>query len=224
MRRITLFLSLCCFLILLTQKTEAQVGINLGYQINQTDGWIPAESLNSVAANGYKVGIDYWFRLKNKRIEFTPEVSYSFYESAPLANAFDYRIEFFSFQFNTNFYLLDLLNDCNCPTFSKQNDFFKKGFFLRLAPGVTGLRFKNNNPGSSILSEEDLGHLQPMVALGMGLDIGLSDLVTISPIFTANYIPDLDWKASTPSQITEPSSDFWQFTAGLRLGLRFDDY
>lgn len=223
MRRITLFLSFCCFLGLLSQKGRAQVGLTLAYQINHTDGWIPEASLNSAVSDGYKMGLDYWFRLKSNRIEFTPEISYAFYESAPLAGTFDYRIEFYSFQFNTNFYVLDLLNDCNCPTFSKQNDFFKKGFFLRIAPGITGVRFTNNNPGDNA-QQDKLGQLQPMIALGMGLDIGLSDLLTISPIITANYIPDLNWKGTRPAQVIGPSPDFWQFTPGLRLGFRFDDY
>jgi len=224
MRRVTLFLSFCCFFGLLSQKTTAQMGINLGYQINEADGWRISESSNPAVANGYKVGLDYWFRLKNKRIEFTPELSYAFYESAPLPETYDYRIEFFSFQFNTNFYLLDLLNDCNCPTFSKQNDFFKKGFFIRVAPGVTGLRLHHNDPdiNTTAFYDKDLGHLQPMIGLGLGLDIGLSDLITISPILTANYIPNLKWISTHTTQINSPEPDFWQFTPTLRLGFRFD--
>lgn len=211
-----------CFL-LLPQKSQGQIGINLGYQINDTDGWQAVDNGSSVVADGYKVGIDYWFRLKNQRIEFTPELSYAFYESVPLANVYDFKIEFFSFQFNTNFYLLDLLNDCNCPTFSKQNDFFKKGFFIRVAPGITGIRFNNNDPDLADWPNE-FGNLQPMIALGAGLDIGLSDLITISPIFTANYIPNAKWNGGGIAPINNPTSDFWQYTAGLRLGLRFSAY
>jgi hypothetical protein len=222
MRRVTLFLSFCCFFGLLSQKTTAQVGINLGYQINQTDGWRAGESLNSVMDNGYKIGIDYWFRLKNKRIEFTPELSYAFYESTPSPNIFDFKVEFFSFQFNTNIYLLDLLNDCNCPTFSKQNDFFQKGFFVRIAPGVTVTRFTNNNEEG--MRKNQFGNFEPMLGMGAGLDIGLSDLVTITPLFTANYILDAKWKGTQTLRINEGSTDLWQFTPTIRLGLRFDNY
>lgn len=222
MRAFTFAIICWISLSLLSQKTEAQVGINLAYQLNQTDGWLADEVSGSVLADGYKVGLDYWFRLKNQRIEFMPELSYAFYESAPAANTYDFRIEFFSLQFNTNIYLLDLLNDCNCPTFSKQNDFFQKGFFIRLAPGVTGIRF--NGKQATMEPNSRLGQLQPMLALGAGLDIGISDLMTISPVFTANYIPNAKWNGSDLYTIYQPTADFWQFTAGLRLGLRFDDY
>lgn len=220
MRRLTLFLSFCCFFSLLSQKTNAQIGINAGYQINETDSWISENTAQSVVANGYKAGIDYWFRLKNKRIEFTPELSYAFYKSLSSTGSADYKVEFFNFQLNTNIYLLDLLNDCNCPTFSKQNNFIQKGFFIRVAPGVSLPRFQQTR----LDLDANSGDLQPMLALGLGLDIGLSDLLTISPILTANYLPNVEWRGPDPLAMNAPNADFWQINAGIRLGFRFDDY
>jgi len=202
----------CSFLFLLTSvRMSAQFGINVGYQINQSEGWIPSGATEPIVSNGYKAGIDYWFRLKQKRIEFTPEVSYAFYESAYLPEMTNDRVAFFSLQINTQFYLLDLLNDCNCPTFSKQNNFFKKGFFLRLSPGLTRLHWASG-----------WGKVQPTLGMGIGLDIGVSDLLTISPLLTFRYLPKLEWAPVIPPQIHGAAANFWQFSPGLRLGFRLD--
>jgi hypothetical protein len=222
---------IACFLI--PKTTQAQFGVSAGYQVNQTDGWkIDFDGIVSeTVTNGYSIGLDYWFRLKDKRIEFLPELNYSAFESTTNPAIADYRIEFFSFYFNTNIYLLDLLNDCNCPTFSKQNDFFKKGFFIRVSPGLTIPNFEYVNE-----QEVQLGNLQPNVALGLGLDIGLTDIVTLTPLITARYIPEAKWKASFPyngtlpsgeeigNGVIEPTTTLWQYYAGLRLGFRLDNW
>lgn len=224
MRVSTFVISCILVFVMLSQNVQAQVGFNAAYQHNQIDGWqVPPEPYTSIAADGYKFGIDYWFRLKNQRIEFTPEINFAFYNSAPNSGT-DYRVEFYGFHFNTNIYLLDLLNDCNCPTFSKQNDFFQKGFFIRIAPGINALRFVDQ---AETLTGDNASELNytPSIGLGAGLDIGLSDLVTITPIFLANYMPNAEWTGSNSAEgVLEPVTDIWQFNAGLRLGLRFSSY
>lgn len=217
---------------------KAQFGINAGYQVNQIDGWVLNTNGTSaeISGNGLSLGIDYWFRLKDKRIEFLPELNYSSFESVLFQNngvidEIGFNIDFFSFYFNTNIYLLDLLNDCNCPTFSKQNDFFKKGFFIQVSPGLTLPNFEYTNT-----QESQTGSLQANIGLGLGLDIGLTDLVTLTPLIRARYQPNVKWNASfpdpndlsnpdvNPPMIATPEANIWQYYAGIRLGIRLDNW
>ena len=214
----------------LPSKTEAQFGITAGYQVNQVDSWIVSVDGTETEINGsgISLGLDYWFRLKNQRIEFLPELNYSLFRSAPLSNNEDISVDFISFYFNTNIYLLDLLNDCNCPTFSKQNDFFKKGFFIQISPGLTLPNFYYSADQSN-----QAGTIVANIGLGLGLDIGLTDLITISPIIKARYQPTVEWNATfpassspddpNPSAILEAEANILQYFAGLRLGIRLDN-
>ncbi len=128
--------------------------------------------------NGYEVGLHYWFRLKNKRLEFFPEISYAALDQdqpgAAEALSFTYRR--LGVRFPARIYPLDFASDCDCPTFSKQNDLIKKGFFVELAPGY----FYDQSSISQIDREDS--HGQAEVSLGVGLDIGINDLVTITPL------------------------------------------
>lgn len=117
--------------------------------------------------NHQDLSVHYWTRLKNVRIEFQPGILYQHYFSS------DFSPHALGITVPTHFYILDMLNDCDCPTFSKNDYLVEKGFFVRLAPSF--LRpFADDelwsNPG--ILEGE----------LGIGLDIGLSDLITITPL------------------------------------------
>lgn len=215
---------------------KAQFGVNAGYQINQIDGWeLIANGLNNeITGNGLSVGVDYWFRLKNQRIEFLPEFNYSSFESVSFENndAIDdigFKINFFSFYFNTNIYPLDFLGDCDCPTFSKQNDFFKKGFFIQISPGLTMPNFEYTNA-----QESQTGDIQANIGIGLGLDIGLNDLVTLTPLIRARHQSNVQWNATfpDPNPISAPDlnppiiinqeANIWHYYAGVRLGIRLD--
>lgn len=227
------FFFLCLAVFLFPKTTAAQFGLSIGYQANQVDTWAIGtdNTQTEISGNGYSVGLDYWFRLKNQRIEFLPELNYSVFSSPALSNGFDFDIDFVSFYFNTNIYLLDLLNDCNCPTFSKQNDFFKKGFFIQVSPGLTLPNFWYSDDEST-----QFGELQANIALGLGLDIGLTDILTLTPIIRARYQPGVAWNGTFPDpqdinnpdvdpiRVLESEANIWQYFAGLRLGIRLDDW
>ena len=131
--------------------SQAQFGVSFGYQSSDAPDWTFPNSVfqetGGFESPGemYSIGIDYWFRLKNRRIEFLPELNYSWSESDFLISGNTIRTQFFSFFFNTNVYFLDLASDCDCPTFSKQNDFFKKGLFFQLLYFILEMFIKNYN-------------------------------------------------------------------------------
>lgn len=136
---------------------------------------------------GPELAAHYWLRLKNLRIEFYPEVFYGWYKHREFAFVGDFTHDWRELGVGvpTRIYPFDLKSDCDCPTFSKQNDLFKKGFFLFIDPR---LRFSKSS-NFAFRQEDWLGHpdivdmwsIDFILGLGAGLDIGISDLVTISP-------------------------------------------
>jgi hypothetical protein len=71
MKKLFVVVFVCFF----SKVVLAQFGINAGYRSNGGNNWDNYLEGQDFIKSGYKVGIDYWFRLKNKRIEFTPELA-----------------------------------------------------------------------------------------------------------------------------------------------------
>ena len=212
-------------LVFLASQCFCQLGLVGGYKTFNPDGWNDffEQELNEAPypMAGWQLGVDYWFRLKKRRIEFAPELSYSRFQ-----RNFDlYKLEHseVSVHFNTDIYVFDLASDCNCPTFSKDGNFFSKGFFIELAPGAI--------MASNKLSKDDPLFDSGLVDgnefafggyLGAGLDLGFSDLFTITPLFRIHYYPDLNWDFDlSPANL---DSDLKQLFLGLKLRLHFKEF
>ena len=129
----------------LSADLSAQFGFNAGYRWNDSDNWVEQSASGNqsldLLPNGYSIGVDYWFRLKNARVEFLPELNYSSFAQT-FADDREINARFLSFFFNTNFYLFDFRSDCDCPTFSKQDHTLQKGFFIQVSPGLSYLSNK----------------------------------------------------------------------------------
>lgn len=174
------------FLLLLTllagaTTLSAQFGVSGYYNMNSntdrafadlTAGFDPFE-----VENGYEAAVHYWFRLKNKRVEFLPTAYFAFAETP----ATDSDFNEIGFQFKTNVYVFDFGGDCDCPTFGKQGPALEKGFFLQLSPGVARYTF---GPDASINTESRTSFT---LGGGIGLDIGVSNLLTITPFAGVRY-------------------------------------
>ncbi len=230
------------------QISFAQFGINAGAHFLRAAEWENAIQNRVNASNSFGtdlyLGVDYWFRLKNRRVEFLPEVSYA---QSSIKNNYDFEgnnwdetntFRSYSFFFNTNLYLLDFAQDCNCPTFSKDGDIIKKGFFVRLAPGVQWIDHSTSfvNTNSNTINEAVLQNGQAVFSLrgGIGLDIGLSDFLTITPLVQANYSfgptwpyilagPEQTFPDYEPGRDNLVADDPIQLFVGLRFGFRFDE-
>ena len=80
-----------------------QFGLSSGYVGFDADEWIDGintttgENFNNI--RGFQIGIDYWFRLKNKRVEFFPTLSYSGFYRSSNDSQLDARL--IGFHFNT---------------------------------------------------------------------------------------------------------------------------
>lgn len=227
MKQFLVFLVLSFFLII--NEASAQYGINASYQTFSASDWeglIQLSELPGAAPieSGFAIGIDRWFRLKNARVEFFPELNYARYSVDWSDNTTTLSHQQISLFANTHFYLFDLEGDCDCPTFSKDGNFVKKGFYVELSPGLSYATFKfdgiNGDPNNS--------SLVPSIGLGLGVDIGLSDLLTITPMIRFRRHFNAEWEDLSESlglELTtvDPAaqeSGLETFSFGIRLGLR----
>ena len=208
------------FSILIINCVNAQIGVSAAYKTFNAEDWFSLEAQSDIESyNGYNVGLDYWFRLKNQRVEFLPEISFGQYSGD--YGAGELSAQFINFQLNTNIYFLDFNNDCNCPTFDKGGNFFTKGFFVQLSPGYSLIDLENKvdteNPTSTI--EDSIGAFG--FGIGAGLDFGLSKLITVTPIARIHYYPE----AETDIFITKQpaKTTIKQIYLGLHLSIRWND-
>ncbi|MEM9835781.1 MAG: hypothetical protein AAF828_04735 [Bacteroidota bacterium] len=227
--------------LIMTQTATAQFGVSVLHQSSQ-DGYQTSATPNGgTFGSGFEVGADYWFRLKNKRIEFLPTFSYGRYaetypelrfaENIEVAGSgdFSFTSQQIGFQFKTNFYLLDFGTDCDCPTFGKQGPALHKGFFVQLAPGILYQSLTANY--TAFAEEVKENQFIPTVSLGLGLDFGVSNLITITPLVSYRFaLTEQNWNGLYPERVLNPflENDLparrsSALQAGIRLGIRLDE-
>ncbi len=215
--------------IFLSTQLSAQFGLNGRYVINDADNWIveqpdSRENLH-LLENGYAVGIDYWFRFKDLRIEFLPELNYSSYESTLAPLNISTKAQMYGLLFNTNIYFLDMSGDCFCPTFYQEGPTLQKGLHLQISPGLHYFDGTVTTASAAATSTA----LTYSIGAGLGFDLGLSKNLTITPIAGVRYFPKLKWEAITEalapvsSLFIEEESSIWQYSAGVRVGFRFGE-
>src|SRR5690606_16845737 len=170
----------------------------------------------------------YWFRLKNKRIEFLPEIGYAGSNNKNVGTGPPNQMRTVYFQFNTDLYFLDFGSDCNCPTFSKQNDVIKRGLFFELSPGVELRKLDIDYLEANELATRTFSQTVPKLYAGFGLDIGVSDLITITPLAGMSWTMRSAWDGveeflGVTSSLPEGRKDHdLIFNGGVRVLLRPD--
>lgn len=180
----------------------------------------------SIFSPAIEAGIDYWFTLGKKRIEFLPEIAFA-YGQTKVTDNIDASLNRFVFNFHTQIYALDLNEDCNCPTFAKQGPSINKGFFLHFTPGISYslLEFTVTDPidpGPAVTSTSS-DVLTFHAGLGLGMDIGLSELVTITPMASYYFHSKGDYIIpAVNNSAAEVAAPFTQLQFQVRTGFRFD--
>lgn len=211
---------------------QAQFGVGARYSGIQDGYW------NEVFNDGYTdqlVGISglYWFRLKKKRVEFLPEIGYyhSLNTEAFQSAGVPTNMQAFYLQFNTDLYFLDFGSDCNCPTFSKDGDVLQRGIFLEISPGVEfrklGFLTIDTQTGEQV--DYKFSKTVPKIYGGLGFDIGISDLVTVTPYAGMAMVMNTAWEEVEDFYDVNPESYNQTgrdrdliFTAGFRVLFRPD--
>lgn len=223
MTRIFTFL----LLLLFTSLGTAQVGLNGRYVLNDAKKWTVPQVDGSEAVDlmdkGFAVGIDYWFRFKEVRIELLPELNYSQYQHTIDRQNMATEVQMYSLLLNTNIYFLDMSGDCLCPTFYQEGPTLQKGLHLQVSPGLHYFEGSITGPNASASSTT----LTYSIGAGLGFDLGFSKYFTITPIAGVRYFPGIQWEAITEffpadgPQAVEESSSLLQYSAGIRIGLLF---
>lgn len=212
----------------LSLNLSAQFGLK-GKYVKPGNNWqlMPSgtgqEETTDLFDKGWSAGVDYWFRLKNKRVEFLPELNYMQLGNSLPAYA-ENQAKVYSFFFNTNIYFLDFAGDCDCPTWSKEGPTLEKGLFLQLSPGASYW--------DATIGADDfyLANRTVVFSIGgaLGFDLGLSDLITLTPMVNARYFPSvkLENVETLNSQlegfVSSDTANPLLWSAGLRLGVRLD--
>jgi hypothetical protein len=216
-----LFLAIPCIL-------SAQFGLHATYQKNTQNSDFSGADF---PISGLALGLDYTFRLAQNRVEFFPELNYSSVKTTtPIVDNSGSTVNLedksFGFYFNTNVYVFDFAGDCDCPVFSRDGNFFKKGFFLQISPGVNYHNYlftETTFPESRLIKDDNFSY---SLAGGAGIDIGVSEHLTITPYFRARYHFDTEiegYIADIPIPEQTDNFSMWQMNVGLRIGVQLTD-
>lgn len=206
-----------------------QIGISAKYLNSNTRDWKNVITNTTGSENfldtGLEFGINYWFRLKNHRIEFLPEIVYSKRSQDDFAlsqSYFSAKMNSIGINTNIQIYPLDFSNDCNCPTFSKDGNLISKGFYWLISPGLAQTSkemvvLRSDVTGVSTETIKSDNNIVAHIGLGAGLDIGIADLFTISPFAIYDFSFGHKWEELGNIKTSITSLNF-----GLRLMFRPD--
>ncbi len=211
--------------------SSAQFGVSARYTQNSVKNWNNvyqsfSNDETKLFESGLEYGVNYWFRLKNYRVEFLPEISYASSKADNLNAGIvsSHRLTSYNFNFNVQIYALDFEGDCNCPTWSKDGDLIKKGFYWLLSPGISKHSISTNVTTEDLLIE-DTSITSMRLGAGLGLDIGIADFLTISPfaLYSINFGNNWENQANEYGGIpAENTSSLNQLHFGMRLIFRPD--
>lgn len=173
--------------------------------------------------NGYGGAIDFKVAgFENYRVQFHLHAQSNRFSST--VDSRNFKLEQNVLSLSSKIFLLSLEADCDCPTFSRDAGLLEKGFFVEIIPGFSN--FQAEASEETIISEDNGWSFK--LGIGMGLEVGLNDYVTISPFVRFNRYFNLEWGGLQEDiaafDNTDPlegsdSSPVNQFTAGLRLAL-----
>ncbi len=236
---------LLLFIIFLSISTVSfsQFGVAAKYNSNNFNGHNSVladtyQNADDLYSSGFEIGIHYWLRLKNYRVEFLPEIFYSSFSesnyefaisSSGANQLYNFKGTGIGFNANTQIYLLDIEGDCDCPTWGKDGGFIEKGFFISISPGIMSLSHDITTlteTSSTLQSVDTESSFLFKLGLGVGVDIGLSKLITITPFVNYNFYPSMspdflpDLCPNCDLQLENSSIN--QIQAGLRVSFRPD--
>lgn len=190
----------------------------IGYQIDLSRHTIVQKSTPSgltpkvdLKTYGAMFGSQYWFRLKNYRLEFIPGAHIgAVFNTAKDVKDYEIKDIYFLMDIPALLYPLKFKEDCNCPTFKKEGNILEKGFHIIGQAGFA-LNFRSLNHDSISVSKTTF---TPVLGAGFGLDIGINKSLTLTPfiLYTSFFTDFLGRSDFDRIDISHHS-----LNAGLRL-------
>lgn len=203
-----------------TLTASAQIGIKASYNFhsspydaftNNNDGDLPTVD------NAPEIALNYWFRLPTKRVEFMPSV---FYSTTNTSNTTS-NLNLYGAEMKVNLYPFDFGGDCDCPTFGKQGPQLQKGFFVQLSGGYA--RYDSGEIVENVVAANGQGAI---FGAGVGLDFGLSNLITLTPMASFRHGPGLYEGIAFTDLNGQPlafgKNNMMTYQLGLQVSFRFD--
>lgn len=192
-----------------------------GVQIKHLFGKSDLLDTANISQNGLHTSLEYSFRLKEKRVEFHPGIGYRFTWNSATSDGY---FNAFDLDLNTSIYPFDFGGDCDCPTFSKEGNLIKKGFFFEVSPGISyqilhRLRSDPDNPSKLPIRSKNLLW---KIGGAAGLDIGLTEQYTLTPMLSATLLSSSDWEGLRQDTSTGNLDDYIYLGAGIRLAYKAD--
>jgi hypothetical protein len=167
---------------------RAQLGVSMGYSWGNAPDW--QMDLSAPPGEGVLLGLEYALPFKQLRMELVPGLALSRL-STPEILGVNTTSTGYSAHLQWRIYPFDLQGDCNCPTFSRQGNLLQKGIWLAALGGVTAM---DNRINFDLLQGESIRRsLNVMGGVQLGLDLGLSEILTLSPFLGINYLPAVFW-------------------------------
>jgi len=210
------------FFLLLALSLQAQFGVQLSSVFNSaSDEFVTG--LGEIEGPDFEVGgelaINYWFRLPKQRVEFLPTIRFA----SSKVEMESTSLQEYGADLKVNIYPFDFLGDCDCPTFGKQGPQLQKGFFLQVSGGYS---FYDLN-SSDVIELTNEGNGNGFTYGGaLGLDIGLSNLITLTPIVGirkgASAYREFIYTTATNPEGVEYSPKLTTLHAGLQVSFRLD--
>ncbi len=209
-------------LIFCLTTSYGQFGFNVRYALNDFNEWSETTTTFSggpIWENNLEYAVDYWFRPGDIRMEYSVEGTFGFANTS--LGTREYNLNSFGAGIKSNIYIFDFFSDCDCPTFVKDNDLFKKGFFVQW----------NANAALWSKREDELqadhNNLALDVGAGVGFDIGISELLTVTPYVTYHYYPNVNYDQFNElhgnlDTAIDNQTAVTRLKLGIRIGFRQD--
>ncbi|MEZ4907907.1 MAG: hypothetical protein R2771_09795 [Saprospiraceae bacterium] len=207
-------------------QLNGQIGIEIigvDSKFNEWDKLIDDYANEDYNFFDYEVGggINYWFRLKEYRVEFTPGFYY-LYSKFKYDNpscSYEYHYQSLGTEFDINLYPFDFMRrtyEKDCPSFNNRGQWFSKSFFFQFSPGL--YVSKMDLSGKDIIDYDMAGKFD----FGIGVDMKLSNHILLAPILKYGFLLGQEWKGlgdfhGEPAYNEITSGNFLSFTLSFYL-------
>jgi len=175
--------------------------------------------------HAFAIGAAYRIFPSEVRMGFLPELSFAYAlenrKSEFQQGKYVYRQIAFALPFQV--FPFDLYGDCNCPTFGKENDFFKRAFFLKFIPEIDYQVLSYTNELNLSHEPDYTNNTAFSLGVGMGLNIALTQLLTLSPEISYHNVFSEKWGGLASLHGLAESLDKTSAN-NLRFGLRLSFY
>ena len=216
-----------------------QIGIDYAY-LNQSypewtqlliDNQVSNSSEKPVFQNAHRIGIEYWLRIPNYRVEFFPQINITRQLSSYINNIQTITLEshVYGIDLKTQIYFLDFHGDCDCPTFSNNEPIIKKGTYFIFSPGayIFSGQINQTTTGIQLVAKELNSSFR--LGLGLGIDIGINDLFSISPYYKYEIHRPFSWDELGTIPLSQGGNDqsststkMTGHVTGVKLNIRFN--